>query len=343
MEKVNLVLAAFLSLAFACSSESNGTPGGQAGASPDSGSPPEAGVPLSPGKLAVVRLDAKPMSLGLSKESGRSSGTQVFPSPALPPTDGKWSLLDGELDASADAADGNPSFDLGDLKATDDFLFILKNVGGAAIKDVTLTSSDPAFQVSPSTISLLEPSATAGIEPVVRLRILHGQLLGGVGYAPLMSPGAHAGQVTIQGQTTDGQGKGQQTSLQFSASVHAQVMDLKAYVGATAVDFLSCPRQQGYPSCQIQGAPLDLKLENAGNVDIDLTWLTMDFITSKATETLAVGASTPSTVEKAANYLPEVPRAFYAIRLWGQGAVSDPQRLPLQPDGNVFILFDIIP
>src|SRR5688572_12442124 len=46
-------------------------------------------------------------------------------------------------------------FDLGALKASREFLFMLGNGGESPITDITLTTNDPAFVVSPERIATL--------------------------------------------------------------------------------------------------------------------------------------------------------------------------------------------
>lgn len=92
-------------------------------------------------------------------------------------------------------------FSVGTVKASDAFYFILKNVGTAPISNISISSNDTKFVVTPGTISVLDTEANTSITPLIRVAINHGTVLGEVGFSDLISSGSHTTRVTISGDS----------------------------------------------------------------------------------------------------------------------------------------------
>ena len=102
----------------------------------------------------------------------------------------------------------NLSFDLGDIRKTTDFFFILINTGDHDIKDVTLSVENPAFSVYPETINLLPPTSTINLNnmdeySILKLTAYHGSSRTGSTGQNLMNMGQNSTKLTMNGNTTN--------------------------------------------------------------------------------------------------------------------------------------------
>ncbi len=189
----------------------------------------------------------------------------------------KSSTIDSQL-KSAQAG-----FDLGDLKASMQYSFILVNGGDQPIFDIALTTDNPSFAISPGAISLLEGNARlgntsrSGFIPLISLGIVHGTRINGVGFSELLPMGINTSVLTITGKTIDGSDT-IDISSDFEFTVNAKVMDIKLYVDNSEIDLT---KNYDGASTTLGGLgfmrlyrvkPGNLEIENTGNVTIDLTY-----------------------------------------------------------------------
>lgn len=263
----------------------------------------------SPGRFALTRLQ------GLTPTLARM--TMVAPAPS---------------------GSQGVDFDLGDIRNTSSFFFILANAGGTPITAVTLTSSNAAFEIAPSSIDSLLPDTGLSFVPVIRLTAVHGTAPSGVGFANLLNPGLNATTVAISGTTKDSAGRAIAVSLNSHMNVNALVMDIRLFDGAAEVDLthptnscLGCaPSDEVVRIFQLNSTPTTLR--NSGNVPLDVTiWTSVNgysFILLVPPHTLAVGASETFT------YPVGQP---VALELASGGTISDHNRLPLARNGHAFV------
>jgi hypothetical protein len=231
------------------------------------------------------------------------------------------------------------AFDLGELRGSRDFFFILRNPGGAAVTDVTITSSEPSFPVAPESISVVEPDAAASIVPVIRATAVHGTTLGGVGWQPVLSPGSHSWTLSVQGKTSDPD-TGEVIPIRATAelSVHALVFDIEAYDGTNPIDLSHASSTSGEdPAYDIQASFPTIK--NVGNVPIRVRSLanppTMPHLKEVA---LQPGESTAES--DLASWCPyNAPQTCFQLDIDGANSVADADRLPVKPDGRIRIVF----
>lgn len=193
-------------LTIGCGGEPTATdPGTDPGADP--GTP---GTPLStPGRFA------------LSHAAGLGSAA---------PADGLVGLNELKLDLTAlqVSSFAGPSFDLGAIRATDQFFFNLSNAGGTSITGITIASNNPAFEVSPAAISELPPdTGTASVTPVVRVTAIHGIPSSGLGFTDLLPAGANNAVIDFNGTTTDSVGASIAVALDVTLTVNASVFDIQ--------------------------------------------------------------------------------------------------------------------
>jgi hypothetical protein len=121
-------------------------------------------------------------------------------------------------------------FDYGPLLASDNFLFLIANGGDQPIFDVTLTSDNLPFDVSPSYIGKLPGKKETTIYPLLNVGVTHGVRLKGVGTAPLLPKGENKAIIRMKGKTLSGRDTIQVTG-QFILKVNAMVVDAKLLSG----------------------------------------------------------------------------------------------------------------
>jgi hypothetical protein len=198
------------------------------------------------------------------------------PTPTLQP--GKLSLLpfQGLGRAVAGQPDdkvisGSYIFQLGEIKSSRDFYFLIQNVGDFPISDISISTTNTSLYVTPSTINLLEPVQQSSILQVLRVTAVHGTALDGVGRSAMMPMGANSTIISISGTTTDSSQSTLITSTNATLEVMALVMDIGLYTDDTCsepatVTFGSSPGPAGlqvligYAPCRI--------LKNLGNVNL---------------------------------------------------------------------------
>ena len=231
------------------------------------------------------------------------------------------------------------SFDLGDLKASRDFYFLLRNVGGRPITGIQLASSNPAFAVTPALMDSLDADPSATIVRLVRLSITHGTALEGVGYSPLLPMGRNTTTLTVSGRTNDGSGAAVSLTTAVGISVTALVMDAELADGDTVLAWqgggtVSAP---GLPTCPEYGHLTAPRLTNTGNVPLTVTYTT-DY--AAPFTDLAVLAPGDPSLDLAAG-MPTYTEVFF--RLDGGHAVGDRDRLPICEDGKVLFAMAFSP
>jgi hypothetical protein len=229
-----------------------------------------------------------------------------------------------------------PSFDLGAIKATDEFFFILSNAGGTSITGITIASNNPSFEVSPTQISELPPNTGAGtVTPVVRVTAVHGIATSGLGFAELLPPGTNNAVIDFNGTTTDSVGASIPVAMDVSLTVTAQVFDIQITDQSGVVGLpCDCGTSFGIPEAGGGGVPVvgvlgDIVVENTGNVDI----VVLPFANVFGGTTLTPGTS--FTIP-AGDFIAD----GFNLIMDGGGTVSDQSRLPILTNGLVILSLD---
>jgi hypothetical protein len=93
------------------------------------------------------------------------------------------------------------NINLGKIKATKTFPFLLLNNSSTEITNITLVSNNPAFEVYPSTISVLgAPDSSVSSMPMIQVTAVHGLASSGTGFkAPVMRDTNSTAAITISG------------------------------------------------------------------------------------------------------------------------------------------------
>ena len=236
----------------------------------------------------------------------------------------------------APAAQG-PDFNLGTIRATDRFYFLLGNGGDFSITGITITSSNPAFQVSPTSIDDLQPDTGVTIAPVVRVTSVHGTSPTGIGFTDLMPAGSNTATVSFSGTTTDNDGQSIAVSLDAGLMLNALVMDVRVFDDGGEID-LSTP-EGGTTGGDLTGGVAvpfftvlgSLLVENSGNVAIEITTWYGD----RTTESTIIGPGETADLTNA----PQGTAGTNYVWLYGGGTVSDQSRLPVTQNGQVIFVF----
>jgi len=147
---------------------------------------------------------------------------------ALTPLEGMGKLTNSP--SLSKATDGDTvSFDLGPIKASKNFYFILKNTGGTAITDININSDSPDFTMSPAQIGTLEPDSISSIVPILSIGALHGTALDGVGFTDIMEAGINSTLISITGTTSNDTSDSIPVGFTANMSVEAQVVDARVF------------------------------------------------------------------------------------------------------------------
>lgn len=112
--------------------------------------------------------------------------------------------LKGATPGTQRASSATSLFDVGDVKTTTTYLFMLRNTGSIPISNIHLVTDNPSIEVSPAAIQILSPDGTGGLSPIIQVTVLHGSGAGHFGYAPQLAAGALAFHITATGMSTGG-------------------------------------------------------------------------------------------------------------------------------------------
>lgn len=246
----------------------------------------------------------------------------------------------------SEASEAEASFNLGDLKASREFYFLLGNGGEGEIFDITLESSNPNFVVSPQEISSLPGTASEGdvLIPLVSIGVVHGVHINGFGFTDILPKGENEAVITITGKTiVDGQTI--TVSSDFDFTTFARVVNIELYnKNGTEID-LDAPigsmggseHSGGLGGVRVYGTlTQEFKVKNTGNVTIELEG--RHYIG-------ALGFTTDYTIEPGESllidlYFPEQPDAGYTtlFSVDGNGTVTDNERLSMGNNGKAYLV-----
>lgn len=158
------------------------------------------------------------------------------------------------------------TFDLGAIRTSREFYFLLENGGDSPIVDIELSVDNAAVSVSPRKITTLANSETSNVIPLINIGFTHGSRLNGVGNTSVLPKGTNSTILTITGKTLV---NGDTTALQtqIALSVLAELMDIQLLNGQIEIPLpLTGDFGDGAP---IRGTSAStVSLVNSGNVDI---------------------------------------------------------------------------
>lgn len=232
-------------------------------------------------------------------------------------------------------------FNLGELKASMNYFFILTNGGEQPIFNIKLNTDNELFNISPKDILKLEgntqpgSSSGSGFIPVISLGVVHGMQLNGVGFADLLAKGNNTSTLTITGKTLAGKDTVSIRSS-YDFTVDAKVMDIKLYVDNSEFDIT---KNYGGMSTTLGGLGFmrcyfidsgNIEIENTGNIDIDLTYGSNKVLlepNAKKQIDIITDEFTPPMI----------------FRLDGNGTITDNNRIQLGNDGIGYFSINPLP
>jgi hypothetical protein len=247
-------------------------------------------------------------------------------------------------------SNGDNSFDLGEIRKSEEYYFSLSNGGETPIFEVTLNCNNSAFTVSPESISVLEINENLNLLPSLKVRALHGKSLSGLGYTPLMDKGKNDCILSIKGKTLSGSDT-IDVSLEVTLEVFALVSDLIVHNQNDTIDFYNYS-YYGFgvfkDSCKTSGldkirayaySQNNYEITNTGNVPLIISIFNRldsfdDNITLYSNYfTLEVGETS-----KYLN-LPYCQNNFsyeVALKINSHGTICDINKLENGDDGNIY-------
>lgn len=166
----------------------------------------------------------------------------------------------GQIQQGADV-----HFDLGSIKGSSSFYFLLYNVGSRPITEVILSLPDSNFAVYPTAIDTLVPDNNVGMLPVVKISAYHGTAIDGAGWRSLMPIGQNETILDIKGKTKTSDGRDTTINLKAELDVEALILNVDLTVNGQTID-LTKPysRTNDFPLYKFPGCQFALK--NTGNV-----------------------------------------------------------------------------
>lgn len=274
----------------------------------------------------------------------------------LNPQSGKFGLSSmGKLEKrSADAAVKSGSqitFNLGKIKGSSGFFFLLYNVGMTPITNVTLSIANPAYSVFPSSMDTLIPGSDVGMLPVVKIAAFHGTPYDGVGTRPLLPMGNNKFTLHISGNSKTTAGADTVISLDAEMNLDALIMDMsidgmngkltpapEGGVNTSEVARIESgiTKVSNYTtSCKGDSI---ITIRNKGNVRLYCQIYNSSYV--KASNNFTAVKITDTVIDpgvdfKQSIYSNDISQAYYLVAS-GENAVVDPAKLKLNDNGTYY-------
>ena len=230
-------------------------------------------------------------------------------------------------------------YNFGEVKHTKTFTFQFSNEGDTELIDISLLSSNASFVISPEYIPVLKPRGINSLTQNIEITAVHGSDPGGVGFRDLMFPGINEGQLIVRAKTTNFYGDTLRLSSRSVISAFARIVNvevqnangiipLDSHIGSIFARGVS---QWPLRLYDIDEGPITIK--NTGNIDLSIrlfrrtsavesTYDASDFILSADQDT-TIGRGGEGT----------------AFRINGNNTISNPELLPILPDGYIYLYY----
>ncbi|OJJ21582.1 hypothetical protein BKI52_13655 [marine bacterium AO1-C] len=230
------------------------------------------------------------------------------------------------------------SFDLGNLKASKSFYFILSNTGDTSITDITIESNNANFEVFPKSIDKLAPAGESNIVPLLEIGVIHGNRLNGVGFQSLLAMGDNSVEITLKGKTFGENGQ-ENVELKAQIKLFAEVMDIKVFKAGNEVD-LTKPSFSSSFGGQESGLGWvwgynvgndPVSIENSGNVKIALE-INPSALNSDSNQYYTIEVGEKLDLGEISN------KEFKLFVLDGNGTVTNFERLRTGSDGKGYFV-----
>jgi len=245
------------------------------------------------------------------------------------------------------------TFNLGQIKGSSGFFFLLYNVGMTPITNVTLSIANQSYAVFPASMDTLIPGSDVGMLPIVKVSAFHGTPMDGVGTRPLLPMGDNTFTLRIQGNSKTASGNDTVITLDAELNLKAMVMDLEMESSAGPMNYSMAT--QNFESVfkgidGLENEPVyygltrcindnDVIVKNSGNVPLHITVYSSEqasdaqmVSTHLFDSTVAVAGTCQFPFDAAAK------DQYYLIIASGENTVSDPLKLPLHDNGSFYLV-----
>lgn len=232
-------------------------------------------------------------------------------------------------------------FDLGDLKASKEFYFLLSNGGRNPITDITLETDDPRFAISPKTISKLDGSGESNdFAPLISLGVVHGVQLNGYGFTDILEMGEKTVALTIKGKTQEN-GVAISIASEFLLKVNVKVMDIELSDNNSPID-LWAPDTYAtgvihagglalVPGYSVQSEAIGIK--NTGNIEVKV-----EARLGSQSVPFAEVVIAPNQTRELTLSIPPYETALISVN--GNGTITDYRKIKLGNDGKAHFLIE---
>jgi hypothetical protein len=252
--------------------------------------------------------------------------------------------MNKQLAKTTTALGTNVNFDLGSIKGSATFYFLLYNAGKNKITNITLRMTDSVrFAVYPAKIDTLNPDSIIGMMPVVKVVAYHGTAIDGPGNRPLMPMGLNSSDLIISGTTKTSGGADTNVTLTAGMSLRALVMDITIHFIFSELDSMvkGDNHVTDIPSLGVFQVsvknylygffPEDTLIEfvNVGNVPITLNALNMDDTADHSSAQITPGGSFNVLLRHSGQY---------CISIDGDHTVFDADKFDMTSTGMGFFL-----
>ncbi len=253
----------------------------------------------------------------------------------------------------------NVRFQLGKIKGSTGFFFLLYNTGATPITDVTLNIANTAFSVNPASMDTLIPGSDLGMLPIVKVSVFHSTPLDGIGNRPLLPMGKNECTLTITGHTKTASGDDTTVQLQAALELDALVMDFEIVLPNGKLDITGLSSgADGYlgdltefskaaVSSHLAFCKTDttVTIRNTGNIALPLRAFSCSSQDNTAALKSQQLADTVLPVAASMTFpLDNLSRdASVLFAVLGDNTVGDPSRIPQDDKGNCYVQVVALP
>lgn len=307
----------------------------------------------------VILILATCMMFASGCNQNSPSGPEV--SVTLKPESGRFGISHmgglAKKSALAEVKEGpGVSFNLGQIKGSTGYFFLLYNIGAVPITNVSLAIGTPGYAVFPTSMDTLIPGSDVGMLPVVKVSAFHGTAYDGVGTRPLLPMGNNTFTLHIEGTSKTASGADTTIELEAAMNLEAMVMDLD--VSGKSGSITTSPFQgninetfEGVPgvkneriySCNTECVDDSVvAITNTGNVPLHITLYSSSIspgsqrvvATRLFDSTIALSDTCKFTFDS------DIDQQRFLVIASGENTVSNPDKVMLQDNGSFYLVIN---
>lgn len=238
------------------------------------------------------------------------------------------------------------TFNLGDLKASKAFYYLLSNNGDKDIHDIKIKSDNSKIAISPNQIERLSPQSIASVLPIMQLTANHGIALNGFGYTSLMNMGTNTNFVTVSGLTTNSQNDTIPVNMACKFVLETKVVDAEIGVtgGPDSILDLSTPYSidSYYGNNYYRTGQKIASIKNTGNMPFNAKLFYYNRYNSNSPQNSAFD-TTMTIAPGAIRSISSGGFNMVGIILDGANTIADPNKFKIYNDGTVRLMLNWTP